>query len=477
MNTRRVFSAQDKIRMLQSHLLEKRPVSEICARHMLNPTVLYRWKTQLLKRGGVVFERKHRDLAVRGRDTPLKEPAKTTGEQAAHAWMLKLMQGKVDQADFQAGSFGESEAGCLRELLKSAVDGPLRYRNRAICVLSFLKGIPLVMISRSLFKPRSTIYNWVRIFRVSGCERLLNPARKDRKKYEDMAYIEGVFATIHAPPRSHGINRTSWRQEDIQAVLRKRGLTIGRACIGRIIKDAGYRYRKAKKVLTSTDPEYRVKLEAITNILSHLGPNEKFFSIDEFGPFAVRTQGGKMLVKRGQARTIPQYEKSKGSLIITGALELSTNQMTHFYSERKDTQEMIKLLDLLLLKCGSEEVIYLSWDAGSWHMSRALYKRVEEVNRSGVGKPQVRLAPLPSSAQFLNVIESVFSGMARAIIHNSNYGSVEACMEAIDLHFAERNRYFRENPRRAGDKIWGGERVPPRFRESNNCKDPRYQGR
>jgi len=43
----------------------------------------------------------------------------------------------------------------------------------------------------------------------------------------------------------------------------------------------------------------------------------------------------------------------------------------------------------------------------------------------------LELAPLPASAQFLNVIESVFSGMARAIIHNSDYPSVAAAQEAI----------------------------------------------
>ena len=30
---------------------------------------------------------------------------------------------------------------------------------------------------------------------------------------------------------------------------------------------------------------------------------------------------------------------------------------------------------------------------------------------------------------------------------------------------------------RAGKKIWGEERVPAVFNESNNCKDPRYQNR
>jgi hypothetical protein len=37
-----------------------------------------------------------------------------------------------------------------------------------------------------------------------------------------------------------------------------------------------------------------------------------------------------------------------------------------------------------------------------------------------------RVNTTSAGAQFLNVIESVFSGMARAIIHNSNYGSIDA---------------------------------------------------
>src|SRR3954454_15020978 len=80
--------------------------------------------------------------------------------------------------------------------------------------------------------------------------------------------------------------------------------------------------------------------------------------------------------------------------------------------------------------------------------------------------------PLPVSAQFLNVIESVFSGLARAIIHNSDYQSVDECKEAIDGYFSERNKAFADHPRRAGNKIWGNERVEAIFKEENNCKDP-----
>ena len=89
--------------------------------------------------------------------------------------------------------------------------------------------------------------------------------------------------------------------------------------------------------------------------------------------------------------------------------------------------------------------------------------------------PNLQILPLPSGAQFLNVIESVFSGMARAIIHNSDYPSVERAKAAIDRHFAERNRHFRSRKQKAGRAIWGREPAPATFLLANNCKDPKYQ--
>lgn len=164
---------------------------------------------------------------------------------------------------------------------------------------------------------------------------------------------------------------------------------------------------------------------------------------------------------------------------MTAALELSQNQVTHFYSARKNTGEMIRLLEVLLGNYKDCSKLFLSWDAASWHMSKLLYQRVEEVNddvfREMHGTPLVELVPLPASAQFLNVIESVFSGMARAIIHNSDYGSVEEAQGAIDRYFRERNEYFRQHPQRAGKKIWGDELVPSKFDEAQNCKDPKWR--
>jgi hypothetical protein len=164
---------------------------------------------------------------------------------------------------------------------------------------------------------------------------------------------------------------------------------------------------------------------------------------------------------------------------VTAALELSTNQVTHFYSRGKNTDEMLRLVDILLTQDITCTKLYLSWDAAGWHASRRFMARVREVNsrtfRRSNGTPLIGLAPLPSRAQFLNVIESVFSGLAASVIHHSNYQTMDEAKAAIDLYFAERNEHFRRNPKRAGNKIWRKERVPNAFSEGQNCKNSRFR--
>ena len=186
---------------------------------------------------------------------------------------------------------------------------------------------------------------------------------------------------------------------------------------------------------------------------------------------------GKKLCAPEEFPSVPQWQKGRGTLILTGALELRTNQITHFYSELKNTNEMIKMVDSLRRKYRDMKMIYISWDAAGWHISKALEERVDFLN--GWAKynraPVIELTPLPSRAQFLNVIESVFSGMSRAVIHNSDFKSVDEAKAAIDRYFDDRNERFLQRPRRAGKRIWGSERVPAEFSEAHNCKDPRYR--
>ena len=330
------------------------------------------------------------------------------------------------------------------------------------------KTLKALNVSKTLY------YKWLRAYNSGNIDDLRKKYRKSETHNRDkVEFRDEIFKILHSPPKEYGYNRVNWKQTDIYDVMKRNGMFISLHNIRYIIRKEGYRYQKAKKVLTSNDPDFRIKLDKIQKILSKLSSQEKFFSIDEYGPFSIKMKGGKRLVPKGTYPTYPQFQKSKGWLIMTAALELSTNQITHFYSLKKDTEEMIKLLDILIEKYPNEKTLYLSWDAASWHISKKLNERIELINQNS-NQPKIKIAPLPSRAQFLNVIESVFSGMSKAIIHNSNYLSVKECKDAIDAYFKDRNRHFKINPKKAGKKIWGKERTLSKFDITNNCKDPRY---
>lgn len=392
----------------------------------------------------------------------------------AERWLHSIAAGAIN-TDAIALSVGSVEDfGDLLQIV--ACSNPIK-RKRALTILGTKAGFSIRSIAAALKISRISCAKYSALYKELGAEGLVQSRRATNRRYDDPTLKKVVFTLIHEPPSNYDINRTTWRMEDFRSVLGKRGHTASPQVLRKILKDAGYRWRKAKVVLTSRDPEYSAKLQVIQEILANLKEDEAFFSIDEFGPFAVKMKGGRSLVGPGIEPVVPQWQKSKGCLIMTAALELSTNQITHFYSKKKNTAEMIKLMDILVNQYPDQKRIFLSWDAASWHISKDLNLHIKHHNsiNGPSGLPEVLVAPLPSGAQFLNVIESVFSGMARAIIHNSNYDSADDAKAAIDRYFKERNAKFIQSPSRAGKKIWGCEPELPVFSPSSNCKDPRYR--
>ena len=53
---RRHFGADQKVALLRLHLLEKKPVSDICQEHDLSVTLFYLWQKQLFENGAAAFD-------------------------------------------------------------------------------------------------------------------------------------------------------------------------------------------------------------------------------------------------------------------------------------------------------------------------------------------------------------------------------------------------------------------------------------
>jgi len=413
-------------------------------------------------------EAARRRMRMWGIEPPATD-SKARSRQRWQNWMYRVEQGVVYAPK---GGNGVRQEKLMQMLL------PVRksQRHKSLTALAYEAGFSARQIATHLAISRGAVRTYLRAYKAGGCESLF--AKASRSRIDDSEALQSaVFTLLHEPPSASDINRTTWKMDDLRRVLAERGHHAGKDAIRSIMRRAGYRWKSAKVILTSTDSKYQEKLDDIRSTLANLQPDERFFSIDEFGPFSVTMKPGRALTAPDVEPSVPQWQKSKGRLICTAALELSSNQVTHFYSEAKNTDEMIRMATALLEEYGDVHKLYLSWDAASWHLSKKLSAFIADHNESVQlrHQPILELAPLPASAQFLNVIESVFSGMARAIIHNSDYASTDAAKAAIDRYFLERNRHFAEHPKRAGKTIWRKERTTSEFSAANNCKDPAYR--
>ena len=275
-------------------------------------------------------------------------------------WMRNVLQGAIP-LNILTKELGGVPLSELEGFLSAATGGKLSVRNKSMTVLGRLRGISYVSICWFLHISKQSSLNYWKLFRKGGAKVLFARKSRNNKKSDKDFVKTAVFALLHSPPAAHGINRTTWRMVDLQKILCEQHQPLCSEVIRRIIKEAGYKWRRARIVLTSKDPDYCTKVEAIKKILSELAPDEAFFSIDEYGPFAVKKKGGIKRVAPGQEYVVPQWQKSKGWMILTAALELSSNQVTHFYSRVKNTEEMIKMADILRAQYRTCRTIYLSW--------------------------------------------------------------------------------------------------------------------
>lgn len=349
--------------------------------------------------------------------------------------------------------------------------------GKAVVILENLKT-DIQTLSEKIECPVREIQKWINDFNAYGIKGI-DTKRKKRDDKKRRARAENkakrILEIFHQKPIEFGINRSNWTLGSLVKVYEKEYCekTSG-SSVARYLKESAYRITKARSVLTSSDPDYREKVDSLLKILWSLKDDEELFFIDELGPLQVKKYGGKCYTAKGEILSAPQNQKSKGSITLSAALSAKCNQITWIYGKSKDSFAMMELIEVLFNQHQDKSKLFITWDAASWHSSNELIEWLNDFNCITKGDcegPTIEFVPLPSCSQFLNVIESVFSGMKRAVIHHSDYQSEEEMKMMISNHFRERNSYFRTNPKRAGKKIWEIDF----FKDYNNIKSGDYR--
>jgi transposase len=202
-------------------------------------------------------------------------------------------------------------------------------------------------IATKIERAEDNVEKWIQAFNRFGLEGLIKPdGRKgpaksrqhDRRTVVRDQKARRILEIFHAKPNAYGINRSNWNRPSIvRAYKQEHNETISVTYAGDLLRQYGYAIRKARKVLTSPDPNYREKVELLLNTLQNLKPGELFFFVDELGPLRVKKYGGRALVRKNEVVTYPQEQVHRGVIMLTGALSATTNQVTWVYGRAKDS--------------------------------------------------------------------------------------------------------------------------------------------
>jgi hypothetical protein len=157
-------------------------------------------------------------------------------------------------------------------------------------------------------------------FGIEGIKETMqfNCIRDDSAKHEKVDLrTNKLIEIIHHKPNYYGVNRSSWTLPALAKVYKEQsGEKLGTTTISSCLKAAKYTIKKARRVLTSPDPDYREKVEGLLKTLHRIGPDEMLFFIDEVGPMRIKKYGGRIYVKENDMPTYLQKQNEKGSILI-----------------------------------------------------------------------------------------------------------------------------------------------------------------
>ena len=143
---RKNYSPQEKVSILRSHLVDKVSALQLCADFQLQPKIFYGWLKQLFDNGPAALERrptspKRPDAHQLRIDTFHEGLGPRESRDADQKWMISLMQGQFDSEEARQAIGDAISREDVSSLLTCICNEPLKYRNRAVAVLSYHRNI------------------------------------------------------------------------------------------------------------------------------------------------------------------------------------------------------------------------------------------------------------------------------------------------------------------------------------------------
>ena len=308
-----------------------------------------------------------------------------------------------------------SEAEALRAMTRAGTTEQ-RLVMRARIVLRAAEGAPNVTVAEEVGVSIPTVLLWRRRFKERGLDGLADAPHAGRPRTYGRAKREEILAaTLTAPEGA-----THWSTRRLAPHV-----GVSAATVGRVWQEGKLQPHRTETFKYSSDPQLVAKVTDVVGLYLDPPARAIVLSVDEKTQIQALDRTQPMLQLRpGQVERHTHDYKRHGTTNLFAALEIATGTVTTDTRERHTGADFLAFLHLIARAYPRGEV-HVILDNVSTH-------KTPDVQTWLAKHPRFTFHFTPTSASWMNQVETWFGILSRQAIRRGSFESVRALVAAIE---------------------------------------------
>ena len=305
-------------------------------------------------------------------------------------------------------------------------NSPQKHVWRAKIVLLTADGRGTAEIMRATGKAKTVIWRWQERFGEEGVAGLwrdkTRPSRIPPLGPEVAERI--VTLTLAGPPPT----ASHWTGA---AMAKAAGISV--SSVQRIWRAHGLRPHLVRRFKLSNDPQFAAKLKEIVGLYVNPPNHAIVLSVDEKSQIQAldRTQPG-LPMKKGRAGTITHDYKRHGVTTLFAALNVLDGKVIGQCMKRHRHQEFIRFLNVIDARVAKKKTVHVIVDNYAAHKHPKVLEWIEN-------HPRFVFHFTPTSASWLNAVESFFAKLTKKRTKRGVFRSLQDLKDAIHRFLDDTN--------------------------------------
>jgi len=326
----------------------------------------------------------------------------------------------------------ESDRAQLEALLQAGKT-PQKIVARATVVLFVAAGMDVGGIAKETGFSRNAVYRWRHRYETRGIDGLQDEPRSGRPvELPGKKVREILRRTVHEIPHE----ATHW---SLRLMAKYAGVSVHQ--VRRVWDAANLKPHRIKSFKISTDPQFAEKVQDVVGLYLRPPDNAMVLSVDEKTQIQALDRTQPLLpVRPGQIERRTHDYTRHGTRSLYAAFDIASGKVIGRVTRRHRAQEFLAFLRQIDCSTDPTLDLHLILDNSSTHTTA-------EVKKWLSNRPRFHLHFTPTSASWLNAVESWFSQLERRALYRGVFTNVTELRNElhrfISIHNQELARPFR----------------------------------